>query len=89
MSVVDEPQSPEDEAPASIESPANTMPPWVPRAIALFFVGVIVLWALRELFSDLSGFLVTILISLFFSLCSSRPSTSSNEKAFAAASGHS
>lgn len=67
MSVADEQQSPEDEAPTDIMSPADTMPPWIPRAIGLFFVGVIVLWVLRELFSDLSGFLVTILISFFFS----------------------
>ena len=67
MSVVEEPQSPEDEAPTDMVSPADTMPTWIPRAIGLFFVGVIVLWVLRELFSDLSGFLVTILISFFFS----------------------
>ena len=67
MSVADEQQSPEDEAPTDIVSPADTMPPWIPRAIGLFFVGVIVLWVLRELFADLSGFLVTILISGFFS----------------------
>ena len=67
MSVIEEPQPPEDDALASNESPADTMPPWVPRAIALFFVGVVVLWVLRGLFADLSGFLVTILISLFFS----------------------
>ena len=43
------------------------MPTWVPRAIILFLVGVVTLWALRSLFEDLSGVLDTIGISLFFS----------------------
>ncbi|NNC80138.1 MAG: AI-2E family transporter [Acidimicrobiales bacterium] len=43
------------------------MPRWVPRAIGLLLGGVIFLWLLRELFESLSGFLVTILISFFFS----------------------
>ncbi len=43
------------------------MPAWVPRALLLFFGGVIGLWLLLRLFEDLSGFLVTILISFFFS----------------------
>ena len=52
----------------SVVEPADTpaperMPRWVPRAIGLFFLGVIGLWALNHLFADLSGFLVTILIS--------------------------
>lgn len=50
-----------------VEETTDPMPTWVPRAIVLFFVGVIALWALRELFEDLSGFLITILISFFFS----------------------
>ncbi len=33
----------------------------------LFWLGVIVLWTLQHLFDSLSGFLVTVLISLFFS----------------------
>ena len=43
------------------------MPMWVPRAIGLFWVGLVVLWALQQLFDSLSGFLVVILISFFFS----------------------
>ena len=48
-------------------NPRDQMPAWVPRAILLFFAGVIALWLLQRLFEDLSGFLVTILISFFFS----------------------
>ena len=43
------------------------MPGWVPRALVLFFTGVAALWLLLRLFEDLSGFLVTLLIALFFS----------------------
>lgn len=46
---------------------ATKMPSWAPRAIALFWFGVVVLWVLQQLFESLSGFLVTILISFFFS----------------------
>lgn len=46
---------------------ATKMPPWIPRAIGLFWFGVIVLWVLQQLFESLSGFLVTLLISFFFS----------------------
>ncbi len=45
----------------------DQMPDWVPRALMFFFVGIAGLWLLRQLFEDLSGFLVTLLISLFFS----------------------
>ena len=58
--------SPEPTASAAEEA-TEQMPAWVPRAIVLFFVGVVTLWVLRELFEDLSGFLITILISFFFS----------------------
>ncbi len=47
--------------------PTSTMPRWVPRAILLFWVGVVVLWVLYRLFESLSGFIVTLLISFFFS----------------------
>lgn len=56
--------------PAAVETsaqPQHPMPAWVPRAILLFFVGVVVLWLLQNLFEDLSGFLVTLLIAFFFS----------------------
>ena len=43
------------------------MPSWAPRAIALFWFGVVVLWVLQQLFESLSGFFVTLLISFFFS----------------------
>ena len=43
------------------------MPPWTIRAIALFWLGLIVIWVLQRLFESLSGFLVTVLISFFFS----------------------
>ena len=45
----------------------DQMPGWVPRALILFFAGVASLWLLLQLFEDLSGFLVTLLIAFFFS----------------------
>lgn len=45
----------------------DKMPRWVPRAIGLFWLGLIAIWVLQRLFDSLSGFLVTILISFFFS----------------------
>lgn len=45
----------------------DQMPGWVPRALVLFFGGVVALWLLLRLFEDLSGFLVTLLIAFFFS----------------------
>lgn len=58
-----------DEEPVAAEAipRSDQMPTWVPRAILLFFVGVVVLWLLQNLFEDLSGFLVTLLIAFFFS----------------------
>ena len=47
--------------------PAEKMPTWVPRAIGLFWLGLVAIWVLQQLFDSLSGFLVIILISLFFS----------------------
>lgn len=51
----------------TVADPDRTMPPWIPRAIALLFGGVILLWVLFKLFDHLSGFIVTLLVSLFFS----------------------
>lgn len=51
----------------SVEADNQTMPRWVPRAIGLFWLGLIGIWVLQRLFESLSGFLITILISLFFS----------------------
>ena len=65
------------------------MPAWVPRAILLFFVGVIALWLLQRLFEDLSGFLVTILISFFFSFALEPAVNWLERKGFAAASARS
>lgn len=48
-------------------APQGPMPRWVVRAIILFWLGLVVLWLLQQLFESLSGFLVTILISFFFS----------------------
>ncbi len=45
------------------------MPPWVPRAIALFFAGVVALWALHWMFFALRSLLIMLalsLISLYF-----------------------
>jgi predicted PurR-regulated permease PerM len=46
---------------------SNGMPSWVPRAIGLFWLGLAAIWVVQQLFESLSGFLVTILISFFFS----------------------
>ena len=44
------------------------MPRWVPRAILLFWVGFIATLVVRELFHQLTNFLILLLISLFFAL---------------------
>ncbi len=44
------------------------MPRWVPRAILLFWVGFIATLVVRELFNQLTNFLILLLISLFFAL---------------------
>jgi len=49
------------------DDPRDAMPRWVPRAVGLFWLGLVGLWLLQQLFESLSGFLVTLLISLFFS----------------------
>lgn len=46
----------------------DKMPSWVPRAIALFWVGAIAMLVVRELFHQLSNFLVLLVISLFLAL---------------------
>lgn len=56
----------EERATAELSMPSK-MPKWAPRAIAIFWLGVIVLWVLDRLFDSLRGFLVTLLISFFFS----------------------
>jgi predicted PurR-regulated permease PerM len=43
------------------------MPRWVPRAIVLFFVGVAAFFVARWLVTELSGLLLTLLVSLFLS----------------------
>lgn len=44
------------------------MPRWVPRAILLFWAGFIATLVVRELFHQLTDFLILLLISLFFAL---------------------
>jgi len=44
------------------------MPRWVPRAILLFWLGFLAALVAREMFHQLSNFLVLLLISLFFAL---------------------
>ncbi len=44
------------------------MPRWVPRAILLFWGGFIATLIIRELFHQLTNFLILLLISLFFAL---------------------
>ena len=45
----------------------RVMPPWVPRAIVLFFGGVVALYVARWLLVELRGLLVMILVSFFLS----------------------
>lgn len=49
-------------------TPKDAMPKWVPRAILLFWVGFICTLVLREVFHQLSNFLVLMLIALFLAL---------------------
>lgn len=44
------------------------MPKWVPRAIALFWAGLIATVVMRELFHLLSSFMLLLLVSLFLAL---------------------
>lgn len=57
----------DEQAAQAATTPSWAMPRWVPRAIGLFWLGLVALWTLEQLFESLSGFLVTVLISLFFS----------------------
>jgi len=49
-------------------SSQEKMPRWVPRAILLFWLGFLAALVAREMFHQLSNFLVLLLISLFFAL---------------------
>ena len=42
----------------------NAMPFWVPRAIGLFWVGAIAVLVVRELFHQLSDFLILLVVLL-------------------------
>ena len=53
---------------ASKKTSQDKMPSWVPRAIGLFWVGAIAVLVVRELFHQLSDFLVLLVISLFLAL---------------------
>lgn len=49
-------------------SQQDHMPSWVPRAIVLFWVGLLVTLMVRELFHQISDFLILLVISLFLAL---------------------
>ena len=49
------------------EHDPDAMPRWVPRAIVLFFLGVIALYTLAFLFEKLQGLLIMLLVALFLS----------------------
>ena len=49
-------------------SQRDHMPSWVPRAIVLFWVGFIFTLVARELFHQISDFLILLVISLFLAL---------------------
>ena len=57
----------DEQSVAGETAPTTSMPCWLPRGIVLFWLGLVVLWVTQQLFESLSGFLVTILISFFFS----------------------
>ena len=60
---------PEDVAPsARLEPDGGRMPRWVPRAIALFWLGQLITLVLRSSFSRLSNFFVLLLVAGFLSL---------------------
>ena len=44
------------------------MPKWVPRAIVLFWFGLVATLVLREMFHQLSSFMLLLLVSLFLAL---------------------
>jgi predicted PurR-regulated permease PerM len=56
-----------DTAPARPARGPDAMPPWVPRAIIMFFVGVAAFYVVRWLVTELQSLLITLLISLFLS----------------------
>lgn len=49
-------------------SQQDHMPSWVPRGIVLFWVGLLVTLMVRELFHQISDFLILLVISLFLAL---------------------
>ncbi|MEK7292238.1 MAG: AI-2E family transporter [Actinomycetota bacterium] len=54
---------------SELQSPTSQpMPKWVPRAIVLFWVGLVATLVLREMFHQLSSFLLLLLVSLFLAL---------------------
>ncbi len=55
-------------SPATDRVSRERMPPWAPRAILLFWLGAIGVLAVRELFHQLSDFLILLIISLFLVL---------------------
>jgi predicted PurR-regulated permease PerM len=66
------PEPPPTPTPTPANDPAgfragDNMPPWVPRAIVLFLVGVAVLLMVRWLIGELQSFLLILFVSLFLS----------------------
>jgi predicted PurR-regulated permease PerM len=62
-----------NDAPGPLDDPealdrSERMPPWVWRAVAVFWSGALVALVARELFGKLSDLLVILLVSLFLSL---------------------
>ena len=55
-------------SPATVRVSRERMPPWAPRVILLFWLGAIGVLAVRELFHQLSDFLILLIISLFLAL---------------------
>ena len=49
-------------------SDQQSMPKWVPRAIVLFWVGLIATLVLREMFHQLSNFILLLLVAAFLAL---------------------
>lgn len=59
---------PDADPAADADGTRARMPRWVPRAIALFWIGFVVTVVLRSVFGQLHGLLVLLLVSLFLSL---------------------
>src|SRR4051794_4478197 len=59
--------TPEAATSAPVPSGSQTMPPWIPRALLMFFAGVVVLSAADWLLTRLSDLILMLVVALFLS----------------------